>query len=921
MKWFPTHLRTFTALLLAGLLLGLPGGAGPVGADGPDNPSPQNLHPTFPMLDAGGNNVLDSGQPVSTMKTCGGCHDTGYIARHSFHTDAGLSQITGPGQVPGGRPWDTGPGFFGRWNPIFYRYLSPAGDPLLDLSTADWVRQFGLRHVGGGPAQTTPGGVPLEALPADAGNPATSLLDPATGRPVAWDWAKSGAVEMNCFLCHLPAPNNQARLEALAAGNFRWANTATLLGTGLVNKAGAGLTWNRDAFTAEGELAQAQTMIQDPTNSNCGQCHGLVHTTNDTPVVLQQCDWRTATTGEIFSPQRLNETGMNLQGKENLSRAWDVHAERVVDCVDCHASLNNPVYFEGNRDASLDHLKFDARRISIEDYLYRPSHQFAKGSSGQEVVAPEFSGSMRRCEGCHDPNAVHDWLPYKEAHFAGVSCESCHIPKMHAPAFQQVDWTVINLDGTNRHDCRGATGDPSQIETLLTGFTPILMPQQRAEGGAPLTPFNLVASWYWVYGRPERPVRQIDLQAAYLAGANYRADVLAVFDANDNGHLEETELRLDTPAKEDLIRQNLEALGLDHVQIKAEVQPYRISHNVTNGEWATQACETCHGPASRLARPIELAVYVPGGVMPQFFDAGQIGHAGEFVINADGSLSYQPDPAAEGLYVFGYSAVPWIDGLGTVALLGTVVGVMGHAGLRVYAAVRAPQRHRPRYRRVYMYTIYERLWHWLQAAVISLLVFTGLIIHKPDLFGLFSFPYMVQIHNVLGFIMLTNAFLALFYHVASGEIRQFIPKPSGFFVQMISQALYYTRGIFKNEEHPFEKTPEKKLNPLQQITYFGLLNVLLPLQVITGVMIWGLQTWPELAQSLGGLPVLAPLHTLVAWLLASFIVMHIYLTTTGHSVLGGVQSMINGWDEVEIHPQPGQAEPGQQAQSGKLEAI
>jgi len=79
---------------------------------------------------------------------------------------------------------------------------------------------------------------------------------------------------------------------------------------------------------------------------------------------------------------------------------------------------------------------------------------------------------------------------------------------------------------------------------------------------------------YWVYGQPERPVRQMDLQAAYLDGDSYRADVMAAFDRNGDGRLDETELRLDTPEKEALIKQNLEALGLDNLQIKAEVQPY-----------------------------------------------------------------------------------------------------------------------------------------------------------------------------------------------------------------------------------------------------------------------------------------------------------------------------------------------------------
>ena len=37
------------------------------------------LHPTFPLLDAAGKNVVETGNPVSTMQTCGGCHDTAAV--------------------------------------------------------------------------------------------------------------------------------------------------------------------------------------------------------------------------------------------------------------------------------------------------------------------------------------------------------------------------------------------------------------------------------------------------------------------------------------------------------------------------------------------------------------------------------------------------------------------------------------------------------------------------------------------------------------------------------------------------------------------------------------------------------------------------------------------------------------------------
>ena len=200
-----------------------------------------------------------------------------------------------------------------------------------------------------------------------------------------------------------------------------------------------------------------------------------------------------------------------------------------------------------------------------------------------------------------------------------------------------------------------------------------------------------------------------------------------------------------------------------------------------------------------------------------------------------------------------------------------------------------------------MYQVYERFWHWLQTIDIVLLLFTGLIIHRPDMYGVFSFRGVVTVHNVLAAILAINAALSLFYHLTTGHIRQFIPRPYGFVDNAIEQALYYIKGIFKGEPHPFAKTPDAKMNPLQQATYFGILNVLLPLQGVTGILMWGVQRWPSIANWSGGLSFLAPAHTLIAWMFAAFIVAHVYLTTTGATPLEAMRGMVTGWEEVEIH--------------------
>jgi thiosulfate reductase cytochrome b subunit len=268
------------------------------------------------------------------------------------------------------------------------------------------------------------------------------------------------------------------------------------------------------------------------------------------------------------------------------------------------------------------------------------------------------------------------------------------------------------------------------------------------------------------------------------------------------------------------------------------------------------------------------------------------------------TLAYRPAPAADNLYVFGHANVDWVDLLGGIMFVGVLLAVGSHAAGRYFLALRRP-RPQPATARVYMYDAYERFWHWLQTTAILLLLFTGLVIHKPHLFGAFAFPYVVAVHNILAVVLVINAAFSLFWHLVKGEIRQYIPRPYGFFDQAIVQATYYVRGIMTGASHPFEKTKQQKLNPLQQVTYFGLLNVLLPLQILTGALMWGVQGLPQVTTWLGGLPYLAPLHTLVAWLLASFVVAHVYLTTTaGVTATTDIKAMITGWEDVEVHHQP-----------------
>lgn len=867
-------------------------------------PATKSLHPDFALLDAQSVNVLTSGQAVSTMKTCGQCHDTAYIASHAFHADLGLGAFKPP--TTG---WNASPGLFGQWDPLRYRFLSQAGDERLDLSTAGWLMLNGERVVGGGPGTTSRSGRPLTSLTPSADDPEASWLTPA-GERAPWDWAQSGTMEMNCFLCHVEQPNLAARQAAIRAGRFGEANTATLSGLQVVERTAQGWAWNRAAFTAAGLLDSRRLGIQDPTNANCAACHGEVHPTSDRPVQVKACDLdepQTATTGQVVASQRISVSGLNLAGKAALTRSWDVHAERQLQCTDCHHALNNPAHVNRLTGRQPAHLRYDPRSLAITDYLQRPDHGLARGQSAQVNVAPENKGSMRRCENCHDAAVGHaNWLPYVETHMAALACESCHIPKMHAPAIQATDWTVLGLDGRPPQSCRGVDGTPGDVRSLVTGFEPVLLKRRNVDGDSLLAPYNLITTFYWVYddaqGRP-RPVRLPDLKAAFLDGAAYAPAILAAFDGDRDGKIGPKELRIDSPQKEAAVKARLEALGLHQVRMEGQVQPFSINHNVTRGAHALNDCQSCHTAGSRVMQGMQLAGFAP--VAPTFNRANNVQASGDLVRQADGTLFYQPVPARDGLYVFGASRLGWIDAIGALAFVGALLGVTGHGLLRLRAWRRRPHGHEAT-RRVHLYDAYRRFWHWLQAISIVALLVTGLIIHRPDLFSVFSFRGVVTLHNVLAAILVVNAALSLFYHLATERMREYIPRPYGFFDDSIRQTKYYVSGIFKGEPHPFEKRPDDRMNPIQKLTYFGILNVLLPLQIVTGALMWGVQRWPGMAAALGGLPWLAPAHSLLAWLFATFIVGHVYLTTTGTTPLEGIRGMVTGYENVEDHGPAGQ---------------
>jgi thiosulfate reductase cytochrome b subunit len=193
---------------------------------------------------------------------------------------------------------------------------------------------------------------------------------------------------------------------------------------------------------------------------------------------------------------------------------------------------------------------------------------------------------------------------------------------------------------------------------------------------------------------------------------------------------------------------------------------------------------------------------------------------------------------------------------------------------------------------VYLYTRYERFWHWLQSLLIIVLLLSGFEAHGT--YSLFGFGAAVDLHNYVGLGWLIAFVFFVFWVFTTGEWRQYIPTTR----KMLEVIRYYGYGIFKGEPHPVPKRKEAKHNPLQRLTYLSLAAFLLPLQMVTGLLYWAYNDWPAWGLGFLGLPVVAFIHTLGAFAILAFLIVHIYMTTTGHHLSAHIKAMVTGWEEV-----------------------
>jgi thiosulfate reductase cytochrome b subunit len=176
------------------------------------------------------------------------------------------------------------------------------------------------------------------------------------------------------------------------------------------------------------------------------------------------------------------------------------------------------------------------------------------------------------------------------------------------------------------------------------------------------------------------------------------------------------------------------------------------------------------------------------------------------------------------------------------------------------------------------------------------------MLHWPDHFPGW-FDWAVKAHNWFGIATVFAFLLWLVYNLATGRISHYVPKRNEIVSGVIRQVKYYVYGIFKHEQHPHSPTEDNKFNPLQKIAYLQFQLFILPIVLASGLLYMYPDTLRGLIDHVGGMALLGTVHFFLGGLFAAFLVVHIYLATTGETVGENFRAIITGYGVKSHQPE------------------
>lgn len=199
---------------------------------------------------------------------------------------------------------------------------------------------------------------------------------------------------------------------------------------------------------------------------------------------------------------------------------------------------------------------------------------------------------------------------------------------------------------------------------------------------------------------------------------------------------------------------------------------------------------------------------------------------------------------------------------------------------------------------LYLYPIWIRSWHIVNALTFLLLIVSGISMHfstsGKDVIG---FKLAVSMHNVAAIIITINYGIFLVGNIMSKNGGYYRKWRKNLSINLWRQLRFYSVGIFKDESHPFPVTEKQKFNPLQKFAYVLVMYFGMPLLIVTGIGLFFPEWIAYNIFGVSGLIFTDILHHIVGFVLSVFLLIHIYTCTLGDKPGTLFKSMITGYHE------------------------
>jgi thiosulfate reductase cytochrome b subunit len=203
---------------------------------------------------------------------------------------------------------------------------------------------------------------------------------------------------------------------------------------------------------------------------------------------------------------------------------------------------------------------------------------------------------------------------------------------------------------------------------------------------------------------------------------------------------------------------------------------------------------------------------------------------------------------------------------------------------------------------MYLYPKWIRVWHVINAVMFLILIVTGLSMQytdKENAAYVVGFAKAVRWHNTAAIILVINYIIFVTGNFLTSNGKYYRIGRKDFLLNLKKQFIYYSKGMFKGEKHPFPVTEERKFNPLQKITYVLAMYVAVPLLIISGIGLLLPEITITSVFGISGLILTDILHITMGFFLSIFMIIHVYTCTLGHKPTSLFRGIITGYHVSE----------------------